>query len=107
MRILIISVRVKSKSSPLTASRKKPVRPSRSRPQRRRQPKSQTDRLDALDGLRLRCESLTALAGLLEACGDHRGGQPLERDIIGHTGSLIRREVEQAGVLLDKLEEVQ
>jgi len=87
----------KSSRTHLTASRKKRVRPSR--------PKSQTDRLDALDGLRLRCENLTALAGLLEACGEHRGGQPLERDIIGHTGSLIRREVEQAGALLDKLEE--
>ena len=92
----------KRSTSGLTASRQKRVRPSRAK--RRPSSKARVDRLDALDGLRQHCDSLTTFGGLLEACGHHPCGEPLEREMIGHTGSLILREVEQAEALLDVLE---
>jgi hypothetical protein len=101
----MVKNRNKTRKNGLTASREKRVRSSRAN--NRPASKAAVARLDALDGLRECCANLTTLAGLLDACGDHRRGEPLEREMVGNTGSLILREVRQVKAFLDGLEKAQ
>jgi len=79
--------------SVLTRSRKNQVRPSRVK----------TTRLDMLDVLDNHCDHLAALAGLMEACGHHPLGEPLNRRLVADVGSLMLREVRQMRAHLDRL----
>lgn len=89
----------KSSEKSLTGSRKKRVRSSRAN--NRPASKAAVARLDALDGLCECCSNLATLAGLLAACGSqHSWSEPLEREMIGNTGSLILREVKQVKAFL-------
>ena len=61
--------------------------------------------VECLDGLRDCLETIGALAGLLEAAGQHPRAELLEAGMVSHTGKLILAEVAKAEAWLDKLEE--
>jgi hypothetical protein len=88
----MVNERKKTRKNGLTGSRKKRVLPSR-----------KPDLLDRLDALNQCCYNLAALGGLMQACGEHPWDEPLNREMIGDTGSLILREVRQVQALLDGL----
>jgi hypothetical protein len=55
----------------------------------------QVDWLECVDALNDHCSSITTLAGLLEASGQHPESETLRADLAGSAGSLILREAEQ------------
>lgn len=79
------------KKSRLTGSRKKR--------------RAAVSRVECLDGLRDGLENIGALAGLLEAAGQHPNAEFLEPGMVSHTGKLILAEVAKAEAWLDKLDE--
>jgi hypothetical protein len=60
-------------------------------------------RLDALDEMSTRCRRAIALAGLLEACGQQPGAEPLAADMVTEVGGLIRVEVRAMQALFKTL----
>jgi hypothetical protein len=59
--------------------------------------------VDLLDGLIDCCQSITTLAGLLQASGTHAEAEPLEAALVHNAGHLILREAEQLQALLNQL----
>jgi hypothetical protein len=85
----------RSQGDPLKTSTK--PKPARWRPA--------VSRVECLDGLRDCLATIGALAGLLEAAGQHPRAELLEAGMVSHTGKLILAEVAKAEAWLDKLEE--
>jgi hypothetical protein len=84
----------KTSKTGLTASRKKPsVR------------RLTIKQVECVDGLRDCLATIGALAGLLEAAGQHLDAEFLEPGMVSHTGKLMVAEVVKAHAWLDKLEE--
>ncbi len=71
----------------------KPSRKTRRRPVK-------FDWLDTLDAVDERCHGLEAVAGLLEACGQLQGTEPLDAVLVSEAGILMLRELKAMQALL-------
>ncbi len=74
-------------------------------PQKPAVKRNTSSRVECLDGLFDCLKTIGALAGLLEAAGQHPRVEPLNADMVAHTGRLILAETAKAHAWLDKLEE--
>jgi hypothetical protein len=62
-------------------------------------------RVDCLDGLQDCFETVTTLAGLLEAIGKNPRSELVKPELVSHAGAMILAEMERAQAWLDKLDE--
>jgi hypothetical protein len=70
-------------------------------------PKPAASKVDCLDGLQDCFETVTTLAGLLEAIGKNPRSELVKPELVSHAGAMLLAEMEKAQAWLDKLEAAQ